>query len=194
MRSGGIVFLIAIVIAGFVYPNYLLAVAGAALIGIISFFHDRYSLSWKIRLPVYMAAVLMMFQFLPVFIIMPWWVIIILCVFVVCVINAYSFIDQINGTTSILSLIVLGGLQYVNINVFNFVERDLIWLPIIACVLFLLISVRNKSKWCAGDVGSVTLAFWVMFLLLRLILDSGNFAYILFLAVYGLGFIWKAIS
>ncbi|WP_157970323.1 MraY family glycosyltransferase [Albibacterium indicum] len=185
IRSGGIVFLIAIVLAGFVYPNYLLAVAGAAVIGVVSLLHDYFSLSWKIRLSVYVAAVLMMFQFLPVFIIMPWWAIAVLCMFVLGCIQVYKSMDGINGMTVLYSLVVLGGLQYVNINVFNFVERDLIWLPMISCVVFLFFNFRKKAKCFAGNVGSVTMAFWIMFLLLRLILDSGNPIYILFLAVYG---------
>lgn len=68
---------------------------------------------------------------------------------------------------------------------FNFVERDLIWLPMISCVVFLFFNFRKKAKCFAGDVGSVTMAFWIMFLLLRLIIDSANPIYILFLTVYG---------
>lgn len=127
----------------------------------------------------------MMFQFLPVFIIMPWWAIAVLCLFVLGCIQVYKSMDGINGMTGLYSLIVLGGLQYVNINVFNFVERDLIWWPMIACVVFLFFNFRKKAKCFAGNVGSATMAFWIMFLLLRLILDSGNSIYILFLMVYG---------
>src|SRR5690606_36580443 len=37
----------------------------------------------------------------------------------------------------------------------------------------------------AGDVGSICIAFWVVFLIGYLIIESGNPVYILFLSVYG---------
>lgn len=193
IRGGGIIFLVSIIIAGIMYPNYLLPVAGAAVIGIISFLDDRITLSSKIRILFHLAAVSMMFQFLPVFTIIPWWGIIALYILVIGIINAYNFMDGINGITGLYSLVVLGGLQYVNINVFNFVERDLIWLPMISCVVFLFFNFRKKAKCFAGDVGSVTMAFWVMFLMLRLILESGNPIYILFLTVYGIDSIFTIL-
>lgn len=185
IRGGGIIFLVSIIIAGIMHPNYLLPVVGAAVIGIISFLDDRITLSSKIRILFHLAAVTMLFQFLPVFTIIPWWGILVLYILVIGIINAYNFMDGINGITGVYSLVLLGGLQYVNINVFNFVERNLIWLPMISCVVFLFFNFRKKAKCFAGDVGSVTMAFWIMFLLLRLILDSGNPIYILFLTVYG---------
>lgn len=185
IRGGGVIFLISIIIAGIMYPNYLLPVAGAAVIGVISFLDDRITLSSKIRIIFHLAAVTMMFQFLPVYTIISWWGIIGLYILVIGIINAYNFMDGINGITGLYSLVVLGGLQYVNMNVFNFVERDLIWLPMISCVVFLFFNFRKKAKCFAGDVGSVTMAFWILFLMLRLIIDSGNPIYILFLTVYG---------
>src|SRR5690606_39633561 len=62
IRGGGIIFLVAIVIAGIMYPNYLLPVAGAAVIGIISFLDDRITLSSKIRILFHLSAVSMMFH------------------------------------------------------------------------------------------------------------------------------------
>lgn len=184
----------AIVISGALHPGYLLPVGAAVLIGAASIFYDYFSISRKVVLLFQIAAILMMFQFLPVFIIMPWWAIIILCAFVVVVINAICFVKAPISLSSLYSLIVLGGMQYVNINVFNFVERDLIWLPMIACAVILVLNLSKKINYSSGEVGSVTMSFWIMFLLLRLMLDSGNLAYILFLAFYGLGFVWKAIS
>jgi len=193
IRGGGIIFLVSIIIAGIMYPNYLLPVAGAAVIGVISFLDDRITLSSKIRILFHLAAVSMMFQFLPVFTIIPWWGTIALYILVIGIINAYNFMDGINGITGLYSLVVLGGLQYVNVNVFNFVERDLIWLPMISCVVFLFFNFRKKAKCFAGDVGSVSMAFWIMFLILRLILESGNPIYILFLTVYGIDSIFTII-
>jgi UDP-N-acetylmuramyl pentapeptide phosphotransferase/UDP-N-acetylglucosamine-1-phosphate transferase len=93
--------------------------------------------------------------------------------------------DGINGITGLYSLVVLGGIQYVNYYVIKFIEPDMIWLPMLAAVVFLFFNFRKRAKCFAGDVGSVTIAFWIIFLLLKLIIISGNYLYILFLGVYG---------
>lgn len=93
--------------------------------------------------------------------------------------------DGINGITGAYSIVVLGGLQYVNYKVVSFIQPDLIWLPILASLVFLFFNFRKKAKCFAGDVGSVTVAFWVIFLLFKLILITQNYVYVLFLAVYG---------
>jgi UDP-N-acetylmuramyl pentapeptide phosphotransferase/UDP-N-acetylglucosamine-1-phosphate transferase len=108
-----------------------------------------------------------------------------LYVIVIGIINAYNFMDGINGITGSYSLIVLIGLQYVNLEVIHFVEDDLIWLPMFASMVFLFFNFRKKAVCFAGDVGSITVSLWIVFLLLSLILKSGEPKYMLFLCVYG---------
>jgi len=105
---------------------------------------------------------------------------------VIGVINMYNFMDGINGITGVYSLVVLGGLQYVNLRQVAFIEPDMIWLPMLACGIFLYFNFRNKAKCFAGDVGSVTIAFWIIMLLVKLIFITQNWGYILFLVVYGI--------
>ena len=93
--------------------------------------------------------------------------------------------DGINGITGLYSLVILGGLQYVNLYQISFTAPDVIWFPMISCVVFLYFNFRKRAKCFAGDVGSVTMAFWIIMLLLQLIIKTNNYAYILFLAVYG---------
>jgi UDP-N-acetylmuramyl pentapeptide phosphotransferase/UDP-N-acetylglucosamine-1-phosphate transferase len=101
------------------------------------------------------------------------------------IINAYNFMDGINGITGLYSLVLLAGLQYVNMWQTHFINADMIWLPVIACVVFLYFNFRKKARCFAGDVGSVTIAFWILTLLLKLMVTTNNWVYILFLAVYG---------
>ena len=93
--------------------------------------------------------------------------------------------DGINGLTGAYSLVVLAGLQYINLKQIPFVQQDIIWLPILACGVFLYFNFRRKAKCFAGDVGSITIALWIIMLLIQLILVTHNWSYILFLAVYG---------
>ena len=51
--------------------------------------------------------------------------------------------------------------------------------------MFNFFNFRKKAKCFAGDVGSVGIAFILLFALGKLILQTGDFTYILFLAIYG---------
>ena len=185
IRGGGIIFLVAIIISGFLNQQYVIPMIGASIIGIISFVDDRITLSSRIRVLFHLVAVTLMFYFLPVFGILSWWAIVMLYILVIGIINAYNFMDGINGITGLYSLVVLGGLQYVNLYQSSFVAPDMIWLPMISCLVFLYFNFRKKAKCFAGDVGSVTMAFWIIMLLLQLIIKTNNYSYILFLSVYG---------
>ncbi|WP_246269661.1 MraY family glycosyltransferase [Pedobacter panaciterrae] len=185
IRGGGIIFLIAIIISGILDQQYLIPMIGASIIGIISFVDDRITLSSRIRVLFHLAAVTLMFYFLPVFGILSWWTIVVLYILVIGIINAYNFMDGINGITGLYSLVILGGLQHVNLYQISFAAPDVIWFPMISCVVFLYFNFRKKAKCFAGDVGSVTMAFWIIMLLLQLIIKTNNYTYILFLAVYG---------
>lgn len=185
IRGGGIIFLFAAIVAAVIHPNYWLPVLGILIIGTISFLDDRLTLSNRIRLLFHLVAVTIMFFYLDIFDIDPWYGCIMLYIMVIGVINMYNFMDGINGITGAYSLVVLGGLQFVNLKQMAFVSADMIWLPMLACAVFLYFNFRKKARCFAGDVGSVTIAFWIIMLLVQLITISHNWAYILFLVVYG---------
>jgi UDP-N-acetylmuramyl pentapeptide phosphotransferase/UDP-N-acetylglucosamine-1-phosphate transferase len=185
IRGGGVVFLFSAICVLIMHPGYWLPVSGILIIGCISFLDDRLTLSTRIRLLFHLLAVSMMFFYLELFHIEPFYICILLYIMVIGVINMYNFMDGINGITGLYSLVVLGGLQYVNLYQTSFVHPDMIWLPILANVVFLYFNCRKKARCFAGDVGSVTIAFWIIMLLMRLILITHDWAYILFLVVYG---------
>jgi UDP-N-acetylmuramyl pentapeptide phosphotransferase/UDP-N-acetylglucosamine-1-phosphate transferase len=185
IRGGGIIFLIAaLTVLCQHFSAFWLPVLGIMIIGLISFLDDIYTLPNRVRIVFHIVSVSLMFMYLHVFT-FPVWAILLLYVLVIGIINAYNFMDGINGITGVYSLVILGGLQYVNMQQVAFVDTDMIWLPMIACIVFLFFNFRSKAVCFAGDVGSVTIAFWVVTLLLQLIFTTGNWIYILFLAVYG---------
>lgn len=193
IRGGGVIYLFAALVTVLLHNEFWLPVLGMLIIGIVSFIDDRISLSNKIRLFFHLTAVTLLFIFLNVFQVFPVWMSIILYIFVIGIINAYNFMDGINGITGVYTLVVLGGLQYVNYSIAEFIEPDMIWLPILASLVFLFFNFRRKAKCFAGDVGSVTVAFWIVFLLLKLMIQTNNYAYILFLAVYGVDAVFTII-
>ena len=113
-----------------------------------------------------------------------WWIVIAL---IVCtgIINAYNFMDGINGITGGYSLVILAALAYVNKEVVPFVEEDFIYTVICSVLVFCFFNFRKKAKCFAGDVGSVSIAFILLFLIGRLIIETGDFSWIVLLAVYG---------
>jgi UDP-N-acetylmuramyl pentapeptide phosphotransferase/UDP-N-acetylglucosamine-1-phosphate transferase len=185
IRGGGVIFLFAALTGLVIHAEFWMPILGLFIIGIISFIDDRITLSGKIRILFHLGAVTLLFLFLGTFGAFSWWISAGLYIIVIGIINAYNFMDGINGITGLYSLVVLGGIQYVNYYVIKFIEPDMIWLPMLAAVVFLFFNFRKRAKCFAGDVGSVTIAFWIIFLLLKLIIISGNYLYILFLGVYG---------
>jgi UDP-N-acetylmuramyl pentapeptide phosphotransferase/UDP-N-acetylglucosamine-1-phosphate transferase len=55
----------------------------------------------------------------------------------------------------------------------------------LSCVVFGIFNVRKKAKTFAGDVGSISMALFLGYFMIKTILDSGQFGYILFFSVYG---------
>lgn len=185
IRGGGIIFLLAAIEVLVLNPEYWMPVLGIFVIGIISFLDDQHTLSSRVRILFHLIAVTLLFVHLQVFTV--WSVVgcIALYILVIGIINAYNFMDGINGITGAYSLVVLAGLQYVNLRQVAFIEADVIWLPMLACLVFLYFNFRRKARCFAGDVGSITIAFWIIFLLFSLISQTHNWVYILFLVVYG---------
>jgi len=186
IRGGGVVFLLAIFFSGiFYHPVYWLPIMGASLIGVIGFLDDNIGVAQSVRFGIHIISLSILFYFLQLFSTATILGLIALYILVAGIINAYNFMDGINGITGLYSLVVLGGLQYVNLYQVSFIESDLIWFSMLSCLVFLFYNFRKKALVFAGDVGSITIAFWIMFLILELIITTNNWIYLLFLTVYG---------
>lgn len=186
LRGGGIIFyfgmLLYAIFFGWEYKWFLLALT---LISGISFLDDVYTISSKKRLLIHFVAMLIMFYQIG-FLEFPWWYAFIALIFCTGVINAYNFMDGINGITCGYSLIVLLSLNYINEWVTPFVDPNMIYVSLLSIFVFGFFNFRRKAKCFAGDVGSVSIAFILLFLLGNLILLTNDLSYVLFLAVYGI--------
>ena len=199
LRGGGIIFLIGLLVwfvfFGFRYPLFVTAVFLAAG---ISFVDDVKSLPDSVRLVVQFVAMglmivqlfilgrteeglfwdsnLMMLALLAV-------VALIVCVGAT---NIYNFMDGINGITSNYSLAVLIPLFVVNSKLV-FIENSLLIVIGLSLLVFAFYNCRprGKAKCFAGDVGSVGIAFILLFLIGRLMLRTQDVAWLVLLLVYG---------
>lgn len=187
IRGGGIIFLLAAWIwsafFGFNYPWFL---AGLTIVCGISLWDDIHSLPDSVRLIAQFTAMFMMFADLGMINMENWWMIAPALIVCVGIINAYNFMDGINGITSGYSLTVLLPLIILNHSI-HFIEMSYLIVAAIACVVFSYFNFRpkGKAKCFAGDVGSIGIAFIVLLPLGKLILQTGDLTYILLLVVYG---------
>mgnify|MGYP003168915582 CR=1 FL=1 len=114
LRGGGIIFYfgaLAYFLANhFEYPWFILALT---LITFISFVDDVRSTSQGLRLVFHFTAMALMFYQWGLFS-LPWWTIIVALIVCTGIINAYNFMDGINGITGGYSLVVLAALAYIN--------------------------------------------------------------------------------
>ena len=195
LRGGGIIFLIGAwvwsVFFGFQYPWFLAAVTLAAG---VSFVDDIRSLPDSVRLVVQFIAMGLMFYQLDMIHANLWWAVILALIVCVGATNIYNFMDGINGITAGYSLAVLVPLLLVNEipgqaqnDVGGFVETSFIIVSILSVLVFSYFNFRpkNKAKCFAGDVGSVGIAFILLFLIGCLVMKTGDITWLVFLIVYG---------
>ena len=190
IRGAGIIFFAASVIyfisSDFQYPWFFL---GLTLLTYISFLDDIRGVHPNWRLFIHFASVLLMvyefggFNY-------PWYYLVLAFVFTIGVINAYNFMDGINGMTAFCTLVMGGLLLYVNTKI-NYIEQDFLIYTLLGVVVFGFFNFRKKAMCFAGDVGPAVLSFMLLFALGKLILKTGDFSYILFLGVYGIEIGWS---
>ena len=205
LRGGGVIFLLSAWVwsafFGLQYPWFLL---GLTLVAGVSFVDDIRSLPDSVRLVVQFAAMgLTLFELFC----MPgqflesasWWMVVAFVVMGMVIFvgasNIINFMDGINGITGGYAAAVLVPLLIVNegamLKVVNgavsFVPSSLVITVLLADVVFCLFNFRQKgkAKCFAGDVGSIGIAFLLLFLIGGLVMMTGDVTYFIFLLVYG---------
>jgi UDP-N-acetylmuramyl pentapeptide phosphotransferase/UDP-N-acetylglucosamine-1-phosphate transferase len=171
----------------------LLFIIGITLISAVSFWDDVSSLPNKIRIVIHFLSISFVFYGLNIYAVLPWYLILSAYIFFVGVLNAFNFMDGINGITGLYSLSILISLQYVNYKIISFTDSDFILFAILACIVFLFFNCRKRAKCFAGDVGSMGISFWIVTLILQLMLKTGSIAWIVLLSVYGVDTILTVI-
>lgn len=206
LRGGGIIFMIGAWVwsafFGFDYPWFL---AGLTLVAGVSFVDDIHSLPDSVRLVAQFAAAAMAFYQLDILHWDMWWIVLVALIVYVGATNVINFMDGINGITAGYALAVLVPLGLLNTNyhelsmnlatncssVFSsdgvFVDQSLIVASIIAAIVFCIFNFRpkGKAKCFAGDVGSIGIAFIMLFLLGNVIIKTEDITWLIFLLVYG---------
>lgn len=193
LRGGGIIFLLGAwvwsIAFGFQYPWFLL---GLTLVAGVSFIDDIHSLPDSVRLVVQFTAAALAFYQLGMLsgewfesngVLVGGLLILLALIVYVGATNVINFMDGINGITAGYALAVLVPLALVS----DAVDSNLIAVSILSVLVFCIFNFRpkGKAKCFAGDVGSIGIAFIMLFLIGKVIIATGDLTYLIFLLVYG---------
>ncbi len=197
LRGGGVIFTLSMLVwVGLqgvhgdwkVALSYLPFLIGLVLIAGVSFVDDIVSLPDGVRLVAQFIAMGLMFLNLDIMHWNMWWIVLIALIVFVGATNVINFMDGINGITAGYSLAVLIPLFMLNNKGEEpFVLNSFLGVAILGVLVFSWFNFRprGKAKCFAGDVGSVGIAFIMLFAIGRLILKTGDITWLTFLIVYG---------
>ena len=182
LRGGGIIFPIAILVAFLLgYVSWEATVAVILVAG-VSFIDDIKPLSQLPRFASHAIAIALVFYDLNLFS-QALWLLPIVFVIVIGWVNAFNFMDGINGITVLYAFVAIVSFSFLEI---NHESLPLLWTMGLSCCAFGIFNVRKKAKTFAGDVGSISMALFLGYFMIKTILVSSQVGYILFLSVYGI--------
>ena len=204
LRGGGVIFSLSMIVwavlmtmqgNGQVVISYLPFLVGLLLVAGVSFWDDVKSLPDSVRLVVQFVSMGLMFWSMGILHWNMWWVVLIALIVCVGATNVINFMDGINGITAGYSLAVLVPLMLVNgdsshsfrMTTNGFMEPSFLVVAILGVLVFCLFNFRpkGKAKCFAGDVGSIGIAFIMLFAIGKLVVMTGDVTYLIFLLVYG---------
>ena len=206
LRGGGVIFTLSMitwavlmVVQGQDVMPYVPFLVGLFLIAGVSFWDDVKSLPDSVRLVAQFVAMGLaawcMIQGSELMALKWYWLVLIgiaaLIVFVGAT-NIINFMDGVNGITAGYSLAVLIPLAIENgkwkiEKGVGFIESSYLIMAIIGVLVFCIFNFRpkGKAKCFAGDVGSIGIAFIMLFAVGKLIVQTGDLSYLILLMIYG---------
>ena len=195
LRGGGVIFSLAMVAWAVMMVvqgecgavlEYLPFLVGLLLVAGVSFWDDVKSLPDSVRLVVQFAAMALMFWCMGIMHWNMWWIVLVALVVCVGATNVINFMDGINGITAGYALAVLVPLLLLNGSI-GFIAESYLVVAIIGVLVFCLFNFRpkGKAKCFAGDVGSIAIAFIMLFAIGKLVVMTEDVTYLIFLLVYG---------
>ena len=170
-------------LAAFKVP-YPWLLAGVTMAAGISFVDDIHSLPDSLRLVVQFASMFLVFQEVGFLQWEMWWIVAGALIVCVGATNIYNFMDGINGITGGYSLAMLIPLFLLN-RKYAFMEESLLVVIGLSLLVFCLFNFRTKAKCFAGDVGSIGIALILTFCVARLMMVTGDVAWIVLFLIYG---------
>lgn len=194
LRGGGVIFTLSVIAwavmmigQGNDISSYIPFLVGLLMVAGVSFWDDVHSLPDSLRMVVQIIAFMLMFWSLGLMQWSMWWVIPIALFFCVGATNIINFMDGINGITEAYALAMLIPIMLLNREM-GFIEESYLIVAIIGLLVFSIFNFRpkGKAKCFAGDVGSIAIAFIILFALGKLMMATEDITYGIFYLLYGI--------
>jgi len=198
LRGGGIIFSLSMIVWAIMevvqgvhgvqmVQGYLPFLCGLVLICSVSFWDDVHSLPDSVRLVAQFTAMGLMFWSMGIMHWNMWWFVLISLIVCVGASNIINFMDGINGITAGYAIAVLLPLLLLN-RPLCFIEESYLVVAMIGVLVFCIFNFRpkGKAKCFAGDVGSIGIAFIMLFAIGKLIVQTGDITYLILLLIYGI--------
>ena len=187
LRGGGVIFSLSMVAWAVMMAvegnwtmveGYLPFLAGLLIVAVVSFVDDVRSLPDSVRLVAQFVAMALMFWSMGIMHWNMWWIVAIALVVCVGATNVINFMDGINGITAGYSMAVLLPLIVLNHDL-HFVEPSFLIVAALGVLVFCIFNFRpkGKAKCFAGDVGSISIAFIMLFAIGRLVVMTQDVTY-----------------
>ena len=187
VRGGGIVFFVAVLLyflyhLKIEYPYFL---SGFLLLSIIGFIDDKKELSAIVRFPFQLLAVGLILYDAGLFSnALPVWLQLIAFVVAVGFINAFNFMDGINGITGFYTLAVVLPLLWIN-SKYPVFDNQFFYFILLAICVFGFFNFRKQALMFAGDIGSMSLAAVLLFWLSKMMIELKSPILLSLVVVYG---------
>ena len=195
LRGGGIIFPIGVwiwyfwqMVQGewFMVNEYIPLMAAVTMAAVVSFVDDIHPLSDSVRLANQFVAMLLVFYQIGLLQPELWWLAIPGIILCVGAVNLINFTDGINGMIAMEAIACM--VPYiVVVRQLQCMDESLLWVAILSVLVFAFFNFRpkGKAKCFAGDVGSVSMAFILLFPIGTMIMATMDITYLTFLVVYG---------
>ncbi|MBO7580418.1 MAG: WbuC family cupin fold metalloprotein [Bacteroidaceae bacterium] len=194
-RGGGVIFLLSIVLWGVMMlllgneiVDYLPFLCGLLIVAVVSFWEEFHSVPDSVRVAIQFVAMGLMFWTMGVMYWDLWWKVLIALTLFVGAMNVINAMDGINGITAGYSIAVLLPLFLLN-NLLeeHFMLDSLLGVSMLGVLVFGFYNFRpnGMAKTFAGSVGSVGIAFILLFAMGKLIIKTSDITWLAFLVVYG---------
>lgn len=182
IRGGGIIFLLGVWLCVAMAQLPISVAIGITIAGIIGFWDDISPLKQFPRIITHLTGLGLVIYGLSL-LSLPIWVIGCIILFFTAWVNAFNFMDGINGISGLYAITVL--ITFYLVPEMNH-HKHSIELMTAVVAIFGFFNFRTKARTFAGDIGSISLAFILGYYMLDLIISTGKPQYILFFIVYAL--------
>lgn len=183
IRGGGLVIPLVVLLHSVIHWQFNSFIIGLALVSLVSFWDDLKTLPSRVRIIVQLLAVILLIYSLIDFS-GSFFTIFLATIVLVGTINAANFMDGINGISVVFGMVFVGTLLYINQDIL-FVDSSLLIYSGIGLLVFGFYNFRIKARCFAGDVGSVSLGYILIYFSLLFYLATGNESILVLWSVYG---------